>query len=90
MSLRHFIDRIGHGVGDRFDRMQIGDHRIEVAVGHDLVKAARHHHRHRNAIALDALAHDLLELGIGVVADPGFLVRGNVRRCHFERRLIPT
>jgi hypothetical protein len=32
----------------------------------------------------------LLKLGIGVVADPGFLILRDVWRRHFERRLIPT
>ena len=90
MALRHSIDRIRHAVLDRFDRMQIGDHRVEVTIGHDLVKSARHDHRHRHAVALDALAQHLLELVISVVADPGFLVGRDVRRRHLEWRLIPT
>src|SRR5215472_7280907 len=39
---------------------------------------------------LRALAQDLLEFGVVVVADPGFLVWRNIRRRHFEWRLIPT
>ena len=89
MPLWHLIDRIRHRVADRLDCMQIGDDRVEIAVDHDLVKSARHHHRYRDAVALDALTQDLLEFRIGVVADPAFLVRRDVRRGHFEQRLIP-
>jgi hypothetical protein len=59
-------------------------------IGHDLVETARHDHGDRYAIALDAFTQDLLELGIGVVADSGFLVLRDIGRRHFERRLVPA
>src|SRR5271167_4673231 len=69
MSLRHLVGGIRHHVLDRLDRAQIRDHRIEISVGHNLMEAARHDHGDLRAIALDALAQQLLELGVGVVAD---------------------
>jgi hypothetical protein len=90
MPLVHLVDRIWHAVLHRLDRVQIGDHRIEIMIGHDLVETARHDHGDRYAIALDAFTQDLLELGIGVVADSGFLVLRDIGRRHFERRLVPA
>src|SRR3974390_1027901 len=90
MPLRRLVDGIRHCVLDRLDGAKVSNHRVEIAVGHDLVEPARHDHRDWHAIALDTLAQHLLELGICVVADSGFVILRNVRRGHFERRLVPA
>ena len=89
MPLCHFVDWLRHRIPDRLDRAQISDHRIEIAIGHDLVEAAWHDHGDPRAAALDAFPQQLLEFGVGVVADAGFGVLGDVRGRDLERRLIP-
>src|SRR5712692_5167387 len=70
MSLRHLVDWVRHRILDRLDRAQISDHRIEIAVGHNLIEAAGHDHGDWYAVPLDALAQQLLELGVGVLPMP--------------------
>src|SRR5215472_7493400 len=41
-------------------------------------------------LRLMPLRRTCLSSGIGVIANPGFLVLSDVRRRHFERRLIPA
>ncbi len=89
MSLRHLVDWVRHRILDRLDRAQISDHRIEIAVGHNLIEAAGHDHGDWYAVPLDALAQQLLELGVGVIADASFFVLRNVRCGDLERRLVP-
>ena len=89
LDLRHLVDRIRHLVAHRLDGAQIGNDRIEIAIGHDVVEAGRHDHRDMHTVRPYAGAHQRLDLRIGPAADAGFLVRRNVRRGHLERRLVP-
>ena len=74
LELRHLVDRVRHLVADGLDRAQIGDDRIEVAVGHDVVEIRRHDHRDLHAVRSFARAQDRLDVRVGPGADAGFLV----------------
>src|SRR4029079_4357541 len=59
VALRNLVDRIRHRVLTRLDRPQIGNDRVEIAIGHELVESARHDHSNRHAVLFDAFAHDM-------------------------------
>ena len=85
---RHLINGIRDLVADRLERAQIGDDRVHVGVGDDVVEAGRHHRRDGNAARPHAGAQQLLDVGVAPRADAGFLVGRDVRRGDVERRLV--
>src|SRR5215467_13371885 len=89
LKLRHLVDRVRDFVAYWLQGAQIGDDRIEIPIGHDMIEAGRHDHRHVHVVRPDTGTHERLELRVRPRADTGFLVRRNVRRGHLERWLVP-
>ena len=85
---RHFVDGIGDFVADRLERAQIGDDRVHVGVGDDVVESGRHHRGDGNAVRPHPGAQQLLDVVVAPPSDAGLLVGCDVRRSDVERRLV--
>src|SRR5450759_3080443 len=86
--LRHFVDWIRYLVLDRLERLYIGDDRVHVLFGDDVIETGRHDGGDGHPVRPYAGAQQFPDVGRTPCADAGLLVLGDVGRRHFERRLV--
>src|SRR5262249_10637624 len=88
LKLGHLVDRVRDFVAHWLQGAQIGDDRVEIAIGHHVIEACRHDHRHMYIVRPDTGAHKRLELCVAPRADAGLLVGRYVRTGDLEWRLV--
>src|ERR1700730_16694487 len=92
---RSLVDRRLDLIADRPNRTNIGDHRIKIARGQNLIEGKRHLRRKRYAVEgrmvwANAFRQSTLQFVCVPGTDPGGGVGRDIRALHQEARLVPS